>query len=153
MDSFGALLRSHVARRGISQAELADAIGVARSTVAMFMSDDPSRQRKPSGADLVLRIAQTLELTDDETDRLLAAAGFLPAAYHKVQLTDPDIHLVVRVLGDQGISENDKTWFRIMIRALAGRWYRPGKDIESLLRSYKTGGDFVGERSAHQPKT
>ncbi len=75
MRTFAELLTQYMARTGISDSELARAIGVRRQTVFRWkegLSEHP-RQR-----DDVLRCAAKLRLTPAETDTLLLAAGFTP---------------------------------------------------------------------------
>ena len=77
MDSFAQLLSQHMRRAGISDAELARAIGIRRQTIFRWKEGLTSR---PRHRDDVLRCATKLRLTPQERDELLLAAGFRPEA-------------------------------------------------------------------------
>ena len=77
MDSFAQLLSQYTRRAGISDAELARAIGVRRQTIFRWKEGLTSR---PRHRDDVLRCAAKLRLTPQERDELLIAAGFHPQA-------------------------------------------------------------------------
>lgn len=76
MRTFAELLTQYMARTGVSDAELARAIGVRRQTIFRWKEGLVAR---PRAAEDVLRCAAKLRLTPDERDRLLLAAGFPPA--------------------------------------------------------------------------
>lgn len=75
MDSFAELLSQHMRQAGISDAELARAIGIRRQTIFRWKEGLTSR---PRHRDDVLRCAAKLRLTPQERDELLLAAGFRP---------------------------------------------------------------------------
>jgi tetratricopeptide (TPR) repeat protein len=77
MDSFAQLLSEHMRRAGISDVELARAIGIRRQTIFRWREGLTSR---PRHRDDVLRCAAKLRLTPQERDELLLAAGFRPEA-------------------------------------------------------------------------
>lgn len=77
MRTFAELLSEYMARTGVSDAELARAIGVRRQTIFRWKEGLVVR---PRAAEDVLRCAAKLRLTADERDRLLLAAGFPPEA-------------------------------------------------------------------------
>lgn len=77
MRTFSQLLREYIARTGVSDAELARAVGVQRQTVFRWKEGQVAR---PRTADDVLRLAAKLRLTPAERDELLLAAGFAPVA-------------------------------------------------------------------------
>ena len=77
MESFAQLLSQHMRRAGISDAELARAIGIRRQTIFRWKEGLTSR---PRHRDDVLRCAAKLRLTPQERDELLMAAGFPPEA-------------------------------------------------------------------------
>lgn len=73
--TFGQLLSEQMQRAGISDSELARAIGVQRQTIFRWKEGLVMRPRE---RDDVLRIAQKLRLSEPERDQLLLAAGFAP---------------------------------------------------------------------------
>jgi tetratricopeptide (TPR) repeat protein/transcriptional regulator with XRE-family HTH domain len=75
MRSFGELLVIFTDRAGISDSELARAIGVQRQTIFRWKEGQTSRPRYRED---VLRMADKLRLTPGERDELLLAAGFPP---------------------------------------------------------------------------
>lgn len=75
MRTFSELLREHVARAGVPDAELARAVGVQRQTVFRWKEGLVAR---PRSAEDVLRLSAKLRLTPAERDELLLAAGFPP---------------------------------------------------------------------------
>ncbi len=75
METFNQLLNHYVQRLGISDAELARAIGVSRQTIFRWREGLTARPRYRED---VLVIARKLRLTPAERDRLLLAAGFRP---------------------------------------------------------------------------
>lgn len=77
MRTFADLLSEYMTRTGVSDAELARAIGVQRQTIFRWKEGLVAR---PRSAEDVLRCAAKLRLTAEERDRLLLAAGFPPEA-------------------------------------------------------------------------
>jgi tetratricopeptide (TPR) repeat protein/transcriptional regulator with XRE-family HTH domain len=77
MRTFADLLSEYMTRTGVSDAELARAIGVQRQTIFRWKEGLVAR---PRAAEDVLRCAAKLRLTAEERDRLLLAAGFPPEA-------------------------------------------------------------------------
>jgi tetratricopeptide (TPR) repeat protein/DNA-binding XRE family transcriptional regulator len=75
MRTFSELLREYIARTGVSDAELARAVGVQRQTIFRWKEGLVAR---PRSAEEVLRLAEKLRLTPAERDELLLAAGFPP---------------------------------------------------------------------------
>jgi len=75
MQSFSALLKSYTERTGISDAELARAVGVRRQTIFRWKEGTVTR---PRSRDDVLAASRKLRLSASETDALLIAAGFHP---------------------------------------------------------------------------
>jgi transcriptional regulator with XRE-family HTH domain len=75
MRTFSELLREYIGRTGVSDAELARAVGVQRQTVFRWKDGQVAR---PRSAEDVLHLAAKLRLTPAERDELLMAAGFPP---------------------------------------------------------------------------
>ena len=75
LPTFADLLAAHIARAGISDADLARRIGISRLTLIRWKEGVTSRPRYRED---VLRCAELLRLTPEERDALLAAADFPP---------------------------------------------------------------------------
>ena len=75
MESFGELLARYMRRVGISDAELARAIGVRRQTIFRWKEGLTARPRDRQD---VQHCADKLRLTPQERDEFLLAAGFAP---------------------------------------------------------------------------
>lgn len=75
MQSFSELLRMYMARTGVSDAELARAVGVRRQTIFRWKEGLVARPRHRED---VLALARKLRLSPEELDALLLAAGFPP---------------------------------------------------------------------------
>lgn len=97
MHTFAELLREYAGRTGVSDAELARAVGVQRQTIFRWKEGTVARPR--SAAD-VLRLASKLRLTDEERDELLLAAGFAPVSAASTRLQVPATTDMGGVAGD-----------------------------------------------------
>ena len=86
MRTFAELLREYTGRTGVSDAELARAVGVQRQTIFRWKEGTVAR---PRSADDVLRLASKLRLTDAERDELLLATGFPPVSAVPTRLQPP----------------------------------------------------------------
>jgi len=75
MESFNQLLNNYIRRAGISDTELARALGVSRQTIFRWREGLTGRPRQRED---VLVIARKLRLTPEERDKLLLSAGFRP---------------------------------------------------------------------------
>ena len=75
MPTFAELLAAHIARAGISDADLARRIGISRLTLIRWKDGVTARPRYRED---VLRCAELLRLTPEERDALLTAADFPP---------------------------------------------------------------------------
>ena len=75
LKTFAELLTSYMARTGIGDAELARRIPVSRPTLIRWKDGVTARPRYRED---VIRCAEVLRLTAEETDELLLAAGFSP---------------------------------------------------------------------------
>ncbi len=75
MEPFGQLLTKYMRRIGITDAELARAIGVRRQTIFRWKEGLTARPRHRED---VVRCASKLRLTPQERDEFLLAAGFAP---------------------------------------------------------------------------
>lgn len=126
-EQFGAYLRRLREARGLTQKALAQQIDLSPAMVGLIESGE---RRATRGQ--ILRASDALDLSSAERDSLLDAAGHLPAAYDRVRPTDPDVRLLVEVLGDPALSAEDRRAVRLAVRLAALRW-RPGVvDLEPL---------------------
>jgi len=75
MSSFAKLLMSYIKRSNINKSELAKTIRIRRDILVEWITDDISL---PLERDEVLRCAMALNLTTEERNKLLLAAGFEP---------------------------------------------------------------------------
>ena len=78
MRTFAELLTHYTARTGVTDAELARAVGVQRQTIFRWKEGLVAR---PRSAEDVLHCASKLRLTPQERDELLVAAGFPPVGH------------------------------------------------------------------------
>ena len=79
--------------------------------------------RTPSSPALVEALARGLRLSPDDTDRLLAAAGFVPSVITRLGPGDPTLLLVAQVLTDSRVSDDEQQRLRDVVEA-AARWCR-----------------------------
>ena len=118
-NAFGATLRELREQTDLSQSALGRRAEVHASIVSRLESGD----RTPSGPGLVEALARGLQLSPDDTDRLLAAAGFVPAVITRLGAGDPTLLLVAQVLTDSRVSEDERQRLRDVVEA-AVRWCR-----------------------------
>lgn len=118
-DGFGTFLRSFRERTGLSQSALGRDAGVHASIVNRLESGD----RAPSNPELVNALAQGMQLSPDDTDRLLAAGGFVPAVISRLGAGDPTLLLVAQALTDVRVPEDERQRLREVVQATA-RWCR-----------------------------
>jgi DNA-binding XRE family transcriptional regulator len=78
MRTFAQLLTQYTARIGVTDAELARAVGVQRQTILRWKEGLVAR---PRSAEDVLHCSSKLRLTPEERDELLMAAGFPPVGH------------------------------------------------------------------------
>ncbi len=92
LSPIGVQLRQHRKRRGFSQLDLANEAG---STPRYISFIETGRSRP--GKELILRIAEALNLTLREINALLISTG-LPVAFHELSLDDEDMKPVKRII-------------------------------------------------------
>ncbi len=120
MQSFGELLDFYAKRTGVSDTELSRTLGVSRQTIFRWREGKTSR---PRYRDDVVKVADKLRLTPEETNTLLLAAGFPPDAVpdpppEKVETTDiaSDVQTPI-----QAVSARRWSWlFAVLGLALIG---------------------------------
>ena len=86
MKSFAELLTEYMGRTGIGDAELARRIQVSRPTLLRWKEGVTTRPRYRED---VLRCAEILRLTEEETDELLLACGYAPENESLPQTDEP----------------------------------------------------------------
>lgn len=118
-DNFGAVLRSLRERARLSQSAVARRAGLDPSFVNRLESGQRNAERS-----IAERLAVALDLESADADRLLAAGGHLPILFARVGLRDPTLQTVVRILGDERLSPNERDDFREIIRLIGERWLR-----------------------------
>jgi len=116
-DTFGAVLRTLREDARLSQSALARRAKLDASFVNRLESGKRSADRG-----VVEALAQALELNDADTDRLLAAGGYVPSIFARVGLSDPTLQLVARILADETLSAVDRAEFRQVVEAIGRRW-------------------------------
>ncbi len=118
-NAFGTTLRELREQTALSQSALGRRAQVHASIVSRLESGD----RTPSSPGLVEALARGLRLSPDDTDRLLAAAGFVPSVITRLGPGDPTLLLVAQVLTDSRVSDDERQRLRAVIEA-AARWCR-----------------------------
>ncbi len=118
-NAFGTALRTLREQTDLSQSALGRRAQVHASIVSRLESGD----RTPSSPGLVTALARGLRLSPDDTDRLLAAAGFVPAVIMRLGPGDPTLLLLAQVLTDSRISADERQRLRAVVETTA-RWCR-----------------------------
>ena len=118
-NAFGEFVREKRMAAGINLRKLAEILGIAPA----YMSDIENGHRYPPEKEKISKIAQTLHLSQEETDKL-----FDLAAGNKKNSVSPDIadyimeqdksRVALRIARDKGAGE--KEWEKI-IRILEGK--------------------------------
>jgi transcriptional regulator with XRE-family HTH domain len=111
--SYGELLRAYREPR-MKQRPLARAVGL--NPTLLNRSEKGTRQ--PADAAEVLAIAAALDLSADERDRLLAAAGYWPAVLQALGPGDLTLRAVAVVLADPSLSDDAKRAFRTAVESM-----------------------------------
>ena len=118
-NAFGTALRELREQSNLSQSALGRRAQIHASIVSRLESGD----RTPSNAALVEALATGLRLSPDDTDRLLAAAGFVPAVILRLGAGDPTILRLAQALSDNRVSPDERQRLRQVVEA-AARWCR-----------------------------
>lgn len=116
--SFGQVLKELRLARGLSQAAVATRAGVDRSYVNRLEAGE----RAAPGQAAVEALAEALQLTDAEADRLLATAGLLPRSLQRLGAGDPTLLLLAQRLTDSRLSPAARAALRATITTLARHW-------------------------------
>ena len=100
LSAIGIQLRQHRKQRGMSQLDLAH----AASSTSRYISFIETGRSRP-GRELILRIAEALNLTLRDSNELLVSAG-LPVAYAERPLEDEEMKPVRRII-EQVLKKHD----------------------------------------------
>src|SRR3954447_387646 len=130
MDEFAELFRRWRERAGLSRNALARRMGVNPAYVNRLEHGG----RGAGNRELVDSAADALELSADERDALLGAAGHWPRSLAALGPGDPSLQLVAAVLADPELSEQDRALFRLQVRLAALAW-RPVPPSEVVADS------------------
>jgi transcriptional regulator with XRE-family HTH domain len=115
---FGDLLREFRAARGLSQSAVAARAGVDRSYVNRLEAGERGAPA-PAAVDA---LADALELSDDEADRLLAAAELLPRSLRRLGAGDPTLLLLAQRLTDRRLTATSRAALRATLEAVLHHW-------------------------------
>ncbi len=115
--AFGLSLRSFREARRVSQSRLAERADFTPSYVSRLEAG----ARVPTRA-AVERLAVALTLTDDDTARLLSAAGFLPPDTTTLLDDEPEVASVLRLLGDDTVPVSVRDAIRQQMVGLVTIW-------------------------------
>jgi transcriptional regulator with XRE-family HTH domain len=99
MESYGEVLKQFRLARGMSQRALARDVGLNPTLINRSEAGD----RAPSGPEEIAAAARALGLTPEEHDRLLASAGYWPAAFLAIGATDRTLRAVAVTLADDSL--------------------------------------------------
>lgn len=111
MATFPRLLREFREAAGLSQNALGRGIDINPGTINRLEAGE----REPTGRQQVLQLAAGIGLSPQQTDRLVAAAGFPPRAYDAVGLDDPALLRLAAYLGTPERPEAERQAFRRLL--------------------------------------
>ncbi len=118
MPSFAELLRSYREKAGISQRALAKSSRINPAIISRMESSD----RGPSGSEMVLAIAGALALDEDQTDLLLASAGYWPRTILRLGPQDETLLAVAGLLARGDVGGESRRRFRQVVALLVEEW-------------------------------
>jgi transcriptional regulator with XRE-family HTH domain len=116
---FASTLREYRDRRRLSQSRLAEAAGFDHSYVSRL----ESATRMPT-RDAVLKLADAMQLSDNERDALLASAGFMPGRIESLFASEPVLSEVLGLLQDREVPADIRDDVRHMISLLVRQAHR-----------------------------
>lgn len=111
---FGVALRQLRAERCVSQSKLAERADYDHSAVSRWEAGTRTPTR-----DAITRLAAALTLTPDDTDRLLAAAGFLPKDGVSLLTDEPEVARVLHLLADPAVPSVVRDAIRAQLAGIA----------------------------------
>lgn len=80
--------------------------------------------QRTADRDVTETLCLALELSPNEADRLLAAAGHIPTLFARVGLEDETLQLVARVLAAEWLDPSDKAEYRQVVTTLSRLWLK-----------------------------
>lgn len=110
--AFGTALKDVLTAHRLSQSRAAELADCDTSYVSRLVSG----ARMPT-REFIDRLVSNCGLSDEEWDRLLVAAGFIP---HDVTLLDPELQDAAAALADEAIPLSHRLMLRLQISALVG---------------------------------
>lgn len=116
--AFGELLRQLRVERGVSQAALAGRAGMDRS----YVNRIEAGERGAPALAATEALADALDLSDTEADRLFAAAGLLPRSLRALGPADPTILLLAQGLTDIALTEEARAALRATVETIVRHW-------------------------------
>jgi transcriptional regulator with XRE-family HTH domain len=120
MQTFQELLAAHRKSLGISQSELARRAEVSPSYINRLERGD----REPPSREVVLAIAEGLQLDPVERDRLLLSSGYAREADRKLATEHRLYGLVTEFLQNEAVTEDEITavasWLEVLLQRKSG---------------------------------
>jgi transcriptional regulator with XRE-family HTH domain len=117
MAAFPQRLRQVREAAGLSQNALGRRIDINPGTINLLETGE----REPTGREQVLQLAAGIGLDSEQTNGLVAAAGFAPPAYDAIGLANPTLLQVAAYLGGAERSATERAAFlQLLGQAMAG---------------------------------
>ncbi len=116
--SFSAIMRDYREAMGSSRNALAHKVGVDPSYLTRLEHGD----REPPRQHIVEAIARELGLNQEQSNHLLAAAGYCPPSVTHVGGWSPAFQALVSVLGNPLISASERQEFEQLVVSLGKKW-------------------------------
>ena len=117
MTAFPQVLRQMREAAGLSQNALGRRIDINPGTINRLETGE----REPTGREQVLQLAGGIGLDAEQTNRLVASAGFAPQAYDALGLDNPTLLQIAGSLGAADRNPADRAAFlRLLPLAMAG---------------------------------
>jgi transcriptional regulator with XRE-family HTH domain len=117
MTAFPQLLRQVREAAGLSQNALGRRIDINPGTINRLETGE----REPTGREQVLQLAGGIGLDSEQTNRLVASAGFAPQAYDALGLDNPTLLQIAAYLGAVERNPAERADFlRLLTLAMAG---------------------------------
>lgn len=112
-EAFRALLKRHREARRWSQERVANECAIDHSLVSRIESGQRNATREAIG-----KLVVGLDLTPDEGDALLVAAGYMPTAPESTIRDEPDVQALYRLLRDERVPVSARVQARHLTRHL-----------------------------------
>ena len=117
MAVFPQLLRQVREAAGVSQNALGRRIDINPGTINRLETGE----REPTGREQVLQLAGGIGLDAEQTNRLVASAGYAPQAYDAIGLDNPTLLQIAAYLGAPERSTAERaTFLQLVALAMAG---------------------------------